>query len=319
MSRSRRDEPRAPSSYGRARWAARVVRRNIAWLRTQGVRQLVEEHELHPVRNAVSSLRKARWRRAHHVPPGSAAPVFLFGLPRSGTNMMVRGLDTAPEFEVYNDGDRRAFRRHHLRGDEVVRDLVVRSRHRYVLFKPFLDNHRILTLLDGLDTPTPPRVLWAYRDVDGRARSALRKFGPAASNALRDIAAGRGSHHWQARGLSDESLDVIRTVDWDRAGPGDGAALLWYVVNQQLFELGLDRREDVLPVSYDAMVSDPQGTMRGVCRFLGMRWDVTLVADVDERSRVARDPLPLDPRIRELCGALAARLDEAADRAVRRA
>lgn len=295
-----------------------MVRRNVAWLRTQGVRQLIEEHELHPARNAVSAFRKARWRRRHGVRPGSAAPVFLFGLPRSGTNMMVRGFDVAPEFEVYNDGDRRAFHRHRLREDDIVRDLVLRSRHRYVLFKPFLDNHRILALLDELGTPVPPRILWAYRDVDGRARSALRKFGPAATNALREIAAGRGSHHWQARGLSDHSLELIRGVDWSRAGPADGAALLWYVVNRQLFELGLDRRDDVLPVSYDTMVRAPEATMRGVCRFLGLRWDPALVAEVDQRSRVPREPLPIDPRIRDLCASLASRLDEAAERAVGR-
>ena len=292
--------------------------RNIRWARTQGVGPLIEEHELHPLGRTITALRKSRWRHDHGVGPGEALPVFLFGLPRSGTNMMVRGLDVSPEFQVYNDGDRHAFHRHRLRDDAVVRDLVLRSRHRFVLFKPLLDNHRIVELLDGLGTSAAPRAIWAYRDVDGRARSALTKFGPAAYDALRAIAAGSGSHRWQAQGLSEESLELVRGIDWDRAGPADGAALLWYVVNRQFFERGLDRRDDVLPVSYDAMVRAPQDSTELICRFLGLPWDPALAAHVDERALAPRVPLTVDPSIRALCRALAERLDAAAAAAAAR-
>ena len=37
---------------------------------------------------------------------GLATPVYLVGLQRSGTNMLARGLDIAPEFEVHNENDR---------------------------------------------------------------------------------------------------------------------------------------------------------------------------------------------------------------------
>jgi hypothetical protein len=286
--------------------------RNIGWARTEGIRRLIEEHELHPVGRTVTAVRKARWRAEHGVAPGEAVPVFLFGMPRSGTNMMVRGLDVSPEFEVYNDGDRPAFHHRRLHSDVVVRDLVVRSRHRFVLFKPILDDHRIVDLLDGLGTPRPPRALWAYRDVDGRARSAMKKFGPAATNALRAIAEGTGSHLWQAQGLSEKSLELIGGIDWDRASPADGAALLWYVVNRQLFELEADRRDDVLPVSYDALVRDPVASMRVMCTFLGMDWDPALAARIDARALRPSEPLPVDPRIRDLCRTLAQQLDAAA-------
>ena len=285
--------------------------RNIRWARTQGVGQLVEEHELHPVTRAATTVRKARWRRRHGVSPGEAVPVFLFGAPRSGTNMMVRGLDVSPEFEVYNDGDAPAFLRHRLRSDEVVRSLVMRSRHRFVLFKPILDAGRVVELLDELGTPRPPRALWAYRDVDGRTRSALTKFGPAALRAMQAIAAGGGSHLWQSGGLSEESLDLIRGVDWHRADPADGAAMLWLVLNRQLFERELDVREDVLPVSYDTVVRAPEATVRVICRFLGVAWDPGLAAHIDRRSLRPREPLRLHPAIRERCEALAARLDAA--------
>ncbi len=292
--------------------------RNIRWARTQGVGQLVEEHELHPVTRAVTAVRKARWRRRHGVLAGRGGPVFLFGAPRSGNEHDGPGPRRLAEFEVYNDGDAPAFLRHRLRSDEVVRTLVVRSRHRFVLFKPILDADRVVELLDELGTPRPPRALWAYRDVDGRTRSALTKFGPAALRAMQAIAAGGGSHLWQSGGLSEESLDLIRGVDWDRADPADGAAMLWLVLNRQLFERGLDAREDVLPVSYDALVRAPEATVRVICRFLGVPWDPGLAAHIDRRSLRPREPLRLDPAIRERCEVLAARLDAASAAAASR-
>lgn len=238
--------------------------------------------------------------------------MFLVGVQRSGTNMMVRGLERLPEFEVYNEGDRRAFRVYRLRPDPVIRDIVLRSRHRYVLFKPLCETHRIGQLLDGLGTPRPPRALWAYRDVDGRTRSAVTKFGSAASNALRAIADGTGDTLWQAQGLSDDSLRLIGSIDWDAATAADGAALLWYVRNRLFFETGADARPDVLLVTYNELAHTPEATMRAVCRFLEVEWSPVVAAHIDQRAAHGKPPVVLDPEIRARCDSLAAALDKAA-------
>ncbi|MDX6552287.1 MAG: hypothetical protein QOH74_775 [Gaiellales bacterium] len=237
--------------------------------------------------------------------------MFLTGLPRSGTNMLVRGLGASPEVEVHNEGDRAAFRRYRLRPSPVVRDLVVRSGHRFVLFKPLLDCHRIPELLDDLGTAAPPKAVWAYRDVDGRVHSAISKFGSAATTALSEIASGRGTDWWQAQGLSDESMDMIRAVPWEQASPADGVALLWCVKNRMFFEKGLDRRADVHLVSYNDLVREPAETMKRLCDFLGVAWDSRLCAHIDHRALQGRDVPALDPRLRELCDALTAQLDTA--------
>jgi hypothetical protein len=305
---------RAPESYSDIEWVLRKGVRNIQWARTEGVSRLIEEHELHPIRRTVTAARKARWRRSNPIRAGEAVAVFLTGVPRSGTNMMARGLAALPEFEVRNEGDRAAFRRYRLRPNSVIHDLVGRSGHRFVLFKPLLDSHRIVDLLDGLGTTAPPKALWAYRDVDGRVRSALSKFGPAALNALRRIAADDDSSSWQAQGLSEESRELVRSIDWERAQPADGAALLWYVKNRMFFELGLDQRGDALPVSYNALVREPSVVMRAVCAFLGVGWEPKASAHIDRRAERRRDAVLLDPRIRAWCDNLAAQLDAATER-----
>jgi len=312
--------PPSPSTGPPIRGVARLirkVRRESRWIRSDGVGRFVEEHRLHPVSRTATAYRKWRWRRGFGVPPGTAAPVFLVGSHRSGTNMVVRGFDVLPEFEIHNENERVAFSYNRLRPDPVLRDIVARSRHRYVLFKPLADSHRTAELLDTLGTPVPPRAVWIYRDVDGRAGSAVAKFGSSALDVLREIVAGRAEGRWQCAGLSIESRRLLAELDLAARTPFEGAALLWYVRNRLFFELGLHRRADVLLLSYDALTRDPEPTMRAVCAFLGAAYAPALVADIDHAARRTR-PLELHPRVRACCDALTRELDAAAAAALSR-
>lgn len=292
-------------------WLLLRLRRHWRWAREQGFGRLIEEDELNPLARVSRAAGKWRWRRAHAVAP-TAVPVFLVGVQRSGTNMIVRGLEAAPEFQVYNENDRRAFERFRLRPLPTIRALVERSGHRYVLFKPLCDSHRTGELLDELGAHSPGRAVWAYRSFDGRVRSALAKFGSNNLVVLREIAAGRGDHLWQAQGLSDESLDLIRSFDYDRMNAESASALFWYVRNALYFELGLHERDDVMLVSYDAFVADTEATMRAVCAFLAFPFHPRLTAHVEARDAPLQRPLEIDPEIRSRCEALEGRLDEAA-------
>ncbi|MGH2704211.1 MAG: hypothetical protein ACRDJ4_03710 [Actinomycetota bacterium] len=282
--------------------------RHWRWGRSHGFGRLIEEDELNPATRVGRAVRKWWWRRGHPIEPGSAMPVWLVGVQRSGTNMIVRGFEASPEFEVHNENDRRAFDGFRLRSDEVVAAILRSSRHRFVLFKPLCDSHRVDHLLDELPVATPGRALWAYRGVDGRVRSALAKFGDTNLRVLADIAAGRGVDRWQAQRLSSQSLDLVRSFDYRDLTPASGAALFWYLRNALYFELGLDRRADVMLISYDAVVADPDPSMRAACGLLGLPFHPRLIAHIEPRSP-RQAPLELDTGIRSLCDELQARLD----------
>ena len=290
------------------RLGTKVVR-HWRWARTEGLARLIEEDQLDPFDRLSSAARRWWWRRSQEVAPGTARPVFLVGLQRSGTNMLVRGFEASPEFEVHNENDRAAFDRFRLRSDAVVRSIVTSSRHRYVLFKPLCDSHRVDELLDNLATPNPGRAIWAYRSVDGRVRSALAKFGDANLRVLRDIAAGEADGRWQAQRLSEESLDLIRSFDYDTMTPASAAALFWYVRNSLYFELGLHERADVLLSSYDALIDDPEAGTRRLCQFLDFPWNPRLMAHISARSNGHHERLELDPFVRGQCDELQKRLD----------
>ncbi|MGP8160571.1 MAG: sulfotransferase [Candidatus Dormibacteria bacterium] len=299
---------RAPSRQGGpARFIARV-RRHLHWARSEGVGRLVEEDELNPGTKLRVALEKRRWRRSHPTPAGQAMPVFVVGLQRSGTNMLTRGLDRAPEFEVHSENDRAAFDRFLLRSDETIGQIVARSRHRFVLFKPLCDSHRVDDLLDRVRTRTPGRAIWVYRDVDGRVRSAVSKFGRNNLLVLADIAAGRAAGAWQAQRLPASTVEVISSFDYHAMSPETAAALFWWVRNGLYFELGLDRRPDVMLASYDDLLSDPRAGMEAICSFLGLDYRPELIAHITPRSG-SRAALDIDPRVRRLCDQLHERMD----------
>jgi hypothetical protein len=154
----------------------------------------------------------------------------------------------------------------------------------------------------------PGRAIWAYRNVDGRAASAVAKFGAHNRDMLAAIAAGRTPGIWQAQGLSDQSLDLLRSFDYASMTPLSGAALFWLVRNRLFFETGLDQRSDVMLMSYDGLLRDPDGAVSAMCRFLGLPFRSTLVRQIDVRGAAQRKTT-IDPRIRALCEELEAKLD----------
>jgi hypothetical protein len=291
---------------------AHRVERHWRWGRTQGFRRLIEEDQLDPIARLRADAGRRRWVRKHAVPPGSAVPVYLAGLQRSGTNMVVRALEASPEFEVHNENDARAFDRFLLRPDPVIRSLVEASPHRYVLLKPLCDSHRVDQLLDGLGTASPGKAIWVFRSVEGRTRSALAKFGPHSLHILHQIAEGRAAGLWQAQRMSAESRALIRDHDHRATSPQTAAALLWYTRNLIYFEAGLDARDDVMLVSYDAFVRAPEAHLRAMRAFLGSESTELPRGSIRPPGGANAAPLELDPAVRGLCDSLERRLDATA-------
>jgi sulfotransferase family protein len=313
---STKPNPAAPKPIGIQHLPAPVrtlkrLQRHWRWGREEGFGRLVEEDQLDPRARLALARSRSEWRRLHRITAGTTTPLFLVGLQRSGTNMVARILEANSEFEVRNENDRAAFDRFQLRPLPVIRDLVLRSRQRFLVLKPLIDSHRTDELLSDLRTPSAGKALWTYRSVDGRVRSAVSKFGDQNLQVLRAIGAGHTAGVWQAQRLSQESVELVRALDLERTTPETASAAIWYLRNSLYFELGLDRRDDCLLISYDRVLEDPEREIRRVCTFVGTDFQPGMVAGIERRGPAARPPLAIDALVRTRCDELERRLEEA--------
>jgi len=295
--------PKRPGKLARKRQQLHGLVRET---RSGGPRQMLGEVTAYA--RPRMTLGKWRWRRRHQVAP-NAVPVYVVGLQRSGTSMLMRGLDASPAVAVYSEGHPAAFERFRLRPLPQVRELVEHCGQGFVVFKPLCDSHRVAELLDGMGAPSPGRAIWMYRSVDGRVRSSVGLFGRSNLEVLTELAGGGGRDRWQAGGLSPAAFDLIAGFDWPAMSAESASALFWYLRNSLLFERGLDRRDDLTVLSYDSLVRQPEEAMQGVCRFLGLEFDRRLIAHIDPRPATAHRPVEIDPRVRRLCEELGERLD----------
>ena len=288
-----------PPRQGVVAYQLRRVRRHLRWGRAEGWGRLVEEDRLDPRERLGTAWAKWRWRQQHGLAPGSARPVYVVGLQRSGTNMLTRALDTSPEVEVRGENDRTLFDRFRLREHEVLVRTVRRSRHRVVLVKPLCDSQHVDTLLDLPELPGG-RALWAFRDPDARARSEVARFDGASLRALQAIAVDGAPGWWQGERLPAASVEIVRGLDPARLSPYEGALALWAVRNGLFFDLGLDARPDCRLVDYDAVVADPHGQGEQICDFLGLRPQGGLFGHVERRSTHVAQPVDVAPSVRLL-------------------
>jgi hypothetical protein len=238
---------------------------------------------------------------------GRAAPLFVLGCQRSGTNMLLAVLDASPETWTYNEDNPRAFRRFRLRDLDRVASLTERARCRVVAFKALCDSQHADRLLDRFPEG---KVAWLVRDYGPVAESAVRKWGDGQLQLVRRVAADAPFDHWLAERLPDPRRELVRELVARDLSVHSAAALKWYLRNELYFDRELDLRPDrALLVRYEDVVADPVAALSGVFEFAGVRFEPAFAAGVSDDRR---GPQPeLDPRVRELCDDLSARVARA--------
>ena len=90
------------------------------------------------------------------------------------------------------------------------------------------------------------------------------------------------------------------------AAHGSGAVRV--IRNRLVFDLGLDVRDDVLLVSYDAFAGEPESRCAGYRAFLDFPFSPQLCSHVTRRDTHGHEPLDIDPRALALARDLEGRL-----------
>ncbi len=231
--------------------------------------------------------------------------VFVGGVQRSGTNMLMDALERSLETAVFHEKDPRAFSDYMMLAPPVIHRLVDASPARCVILKALCELQDLTKLLEDF---APAKVLWSVRRYEDMVNSHVRSW-PGEAKTMDKLVANRNSMRWRGRGMSDETYATISRLHHPGLDDWSAAALFWYLRNVLFFEQGLDRDPRVRLVRYESLVRTPDQEFRRIFDFLGLDYSRRIAASVHARSIRKNATPPIEPGIREICGALTARFD----------
>ena len=255
----------------------------------------------------ISLLKSKNLRQRLAVPAPFRADkqtVFVTGVQRSGTNMVMDVLERSWQTEVFHESDRRAFDDYVMRPPAVIGGLIDASPARWVVVKALHEAHDFAGLLDRF---APAKGIWMFRGYDDMINSNMANW-PGGRNQIEDIVADRDRAGWRGKGMRDQTHATIRALYHPAMNDAAALGLFWYYRNQLFFDqqLAADRR--VRLVRYEALVGAPARQVDAVARFLGLKPTAAMRRLIFAGSVAKQPPPEIEPAVRRLCDAMLARL-----------
>lgn len=254
----------------------------------------------------VAMLRKVLVRNFR--PAQNTTPVFIAGMQRSGTTMLMNVFHMRRDTAVFDEARSSAvFSDFRIRSTDILRQSIESQRFPAACYKLICDSHKITDLLREFPDA---KVLWMYRSPRNNADSQLKKFAEPV-RAIKLVHADRPGGGWFAEGVSDEVREVVQSLDAESLSDFDWACLNWWARNILFFELGLEGDKRVRLLCYEDLVQNPRAILRDVVSWIGLPEDNRSFRFVDSRSLAEKDTPPLDPRVDALCTSLLEKFDVA--------
>ncbi len=284
------------------------------------------------MQNAIDKIRRLTRLKSKTVrqrlagPPAAAKQtVFVAGVQRSGTNLVMDVLEQSWQTEVFHEFDARAFDTYMMRPPAVIRGLIDASPAPWVIVKALHEGHDLTGLLDRY---RPARAIWMYRGFDDMINSNMANW-PGGRNRIEDIVAANAQGHaqgqdsprgqddareragWRGRGMTAATRATVRAHYRPAMNDASALGLFWFYRNQLFFDQGFESDRRVLLLRYDSLVGAPAREVDRLARFLDLKPTAPMRRLIVPGS-VAKRPAPeIDPAVRRLCQAMLARLDAA--------
>ena len=223
--------------------------------------------------------------------------LFVAGMQRSGTNMVMDVLERSLRTEVFHETDPRAFHDYELLDQTVLQSLVSQSNAPVKVFKALLECDLIPHLLDNF---SPAKAIWPVRDYRDVINSARRSF-PHLKRTIQRMLKEPSNEYWQSRGVNPTIYNILSAHYDDNLSIEDSAALFWFARNHLYFDLEMSSDERIMLIRYEDLVTRPEKEFRDLFAFAGLPFSSWIVRNVHARS-VARNRQPkLREPIAQLC------------------
>jgi hypothetical protein len=236
--------------------------------------------------------------------PGTRV-VFVLGSQRSGTRLPLHIMDYSADIATFSEGTSPYFDRVMLQPLDYVAAHLRRSAAPIVVLKPICETHRVHELLDRFPGS---KAIWIFRHYERASLSASVKW-KSGREGLRRLAAGDlAAAAWRAGGLTEQKLAQVRRLYRDDMSPFEADVVMWYLRNGLYFDLGADKRSDVLLVRYEDLTSDPRRRFAEMFNFIGTPMPERAVNAIRESGGSRHTYPDIHPEIRSLCDELHNRL-----------
>lgn len=235
-----------------------------------------------------------------------ARPVFIAGMQRSGTTMLMNVFHLRPDTSVFDEArNSTVFKNFRIRDVGTLRRGLMSQSLPIAVFKVICDSHEIVSLFEAFPDA---KVLWMYRNPGDNADSQLKKFEHPVK-AIKLVHAGEQGGGWFAEGVSENTRRTLHQFRGNELSDFDWACLNWWARNQLFFEqdLASDKRVEVL--RYEELVANPIDVMGQVIDWLGMPYHDRSFRFVHSRSVNKTDRSSLNPEIERLCQSVLDSLD----------
>lgn len=230
--------------------------------------------------------------------------LFVAGVQRSGTNMIMDALERSYQTEVFHERDPRAFDNYQLRDETTIAKLINDAYAEVVVVKCLMESQRLRQLLDGF---APAKALWVFRNPHDVVNSMLASFGNQALQVER-IARDRHAGGWLSENMTEATHQRVQRLAAKPLDNQSAAAVQWYFRNMAFFDQGLNNDAGVLLVNYDTLVRNPDSEFAKIFRFLSIKFSTRIVGDVSAVSIGRRRPPQLRDDVEALCQEMHQRL-----------
>lgn len=235
--------------------------------------------------------------------------VFVAGMQRSGTNMLMDRLERSFDTDVFHERDPRAFDNYQMRERAVIHRLRSASTAPVFAIKALCELDQLSALMDEF---APARTVWIVRDYRDAVRSALVSFGNFTKQVAR-IVADRNVDDWRAGGMSEQTHQEVNRLWHPEMSEASAAALIWYFRNILFFEQGFDVDARVHLVSYERLVQSPETECSEVFSFLELPFSPRITQGVFASSIRHKAVEGIEPAVAELCDGLSRRFLQCLD------
>lgn len=233
-----------------------------------------------------------------------ASRLFVAGVQRSGTNLLMEVLERSLDTDVYHETDPRAFVRYQLRDDAVLHQLIDRSPAPLVVIKCLMESQRLHLLLDNF---APARAIWVVRRYPDVVNSMIKSFPNQAAQVSR---VAQGSDEWLAENMAPETLSLVRELTAQPLDDVSAAAIQWWFRNRIYLDQALDRDPRIMLLHYEDLVTAPATILPTIAAFAGIELGDRALRIITASSVGKRPSPPLRADVMHLCEALYSRLGQ---------